>query len=150
MEVSGGWGALRGYRVLRTFRRALVTLECAHGCCHEVGSTLICRQSQACLQPVGVLALFCQAWWKEQLTPIYAGDIASKQEKPTPQKSHDMACAKLGWMGGWKGLALQLTFTGGRHTVAVCIRRTCSGKDCFPCFFQCLFLINNRVSPDGF
>lgn len=79
MEVSGGWGALQGYRVLHTFRRALVTLECAHG--PEVGSALICRQSQACLQPVGVLAPFCQAGWKEQLNPIYAGEREPRNKR---------------------------------------------------------------------
>lgn len=46
-------------------------------------------------------------------------------------------------MGGWKGLALQLTFTGEKRTVAVSIKRTYLGEDCFPCFSQCVFLIDN-------
>jgi len=125
MEVSGGWGALRGYKVLRTFRRAL---ECAHGCCREVGVTLICL-----LRASGCVSTLLSGLMEGAIKP-HLCRREPRNEKPTPQKSHGMACAKLGCMGGWKGLALLLILTGESMLWLFVLSKLVQGKT-FSLFF---------------
>lgn len=73
------------------------------------------------------------------IKPISVGESLKTREANNPNP-YDMA---LDSQGGWKGLGLQLSFTGGKHTIALCTKITSSGKDCFPCFIEYLFLIND-------